>query len=334
MTWYRTSWHGCHFCFVMTWYRTSWRGCHFCFVMTWYRTSWHGCHFCFIMTWYRTSWHGCHFCFIMTWYRTSWHGCHFCFIMTWYRTSWHGRHFCFIMTWYRTSWHGCHFCFIMTWYRTSWHGCHFCFIMTWYRTSWHGCHFCFIMTWYRTSWHGCHFCFIMTWYRTSWHGCHFCYRQCYLRFKIVWKKLTPKLCKWCLTTGERNLIFLVHIQCFGFVFTPDCIYSIMGDKENWHIYLKGYSNQWEIHTIYLYLYNILVVHSNCAQRSLINNSLQYNCTRNTPHWNQDAAILRLMRQWRKPRTSLAHARSNILCLSNGIWCIQYVADCLRHNHNY
>ena len=36
-----------------------------------------------------------------------------------------------------------------------------------------------------------------------------------------------------------------------------------------------------------------------------------------------------MRQWRKPLTSLAHARSNILRLSKGIWCIQYVADCLR-----
>ena len=30
------------------------------------------------------------------------------------------------------------------------------------------------------------------------------------------------------------------------------------------IQLKGYSSQLEIYTIYLHLYNILVVHSNCA----------------------------------------------------------------------
>ena len=35
--------------------------------------------------------------------------------------------------------------------------------------------------------------------------------------------------------------------------------------------LKGYSSQGEIHSIYLRLYNILVVYSNCADRSLINN---------------------------------------------------------------
>ena len=48
--------------------------------------------------------------------------------------------------------------------------------------------------------------------------------------------------------------------------------------------LKGYSNQWEIHTIYLHMYNILAVHSN-------------------------RIILILMRQRRKPLMSLTHTRS-------------------------
>ena len=46
---------------------------------------------------------------------------------------------------------------------------------------------------------------------------------------------------------------------------------IQVSSEGMQIALKGYSSQWEIHSIYLHLYNILVVHSNCAQRSLINN---------------------------------------------------------------
>ena len=35
--------------------------------------------------------------------------------------------------------------------------------------------------------------------------------------------------------------------------------------------LKGYSSQREVHSINLHMYTILVVPSNCAQRSLINN---------------------------------------------------------------
>ena len=37
--------------------------------------------------------------------------------------------------------------------------------------------------------------------------------------------------------------------------------------------LKGYSSQWEVHSINLHNYTILVVPSDCAQRSLINNYL-------------------------------------------------------------
>ena len=44
--------------------------------------------------------------------------------------------------------------------------------------------------------------------------------------------------------------------------------------------------------------------------------------------------LEAQNQWRKLPTSLAHARSNILRLSNGIWRNKYVADYLRHNYNY
>ena len=53
-----------------------------------------------------------------------------------------------------------------------------------------------------------------------------------------------------------------------------------------------------------------------------------------PSWFQGAAVL-------KHRTSdvnglrpLAHARSNVLRLSSGILCIQYVAVCIRNYHNY
>ena len=35
--------------------------------------------------------------------------------------------------------------------------------------------------------------------------------------------------------------------------------------------LKGHSSQWEVHSINLHMYTILVVPSNCAERSLINN---------------------------------------------------------------
>ena len=35
--------------------------------------------------------------------------------------------------------------------------------------------------------------------------------------------------------------------------------------------LKGYSSQWEVHSTNLHNYTILVVPSNCAQRSLVNN---------------------------------------------------------------
>ena len=35
--------------------------------------------------------------------------------------------------------------------------------------------------------------------------------------------------------------------------------------------LKGYSSQGEVHNINLHMYTVLVVPTNCAQRSLINN---------------------------------------------------------------
>ena len=41
------------------------------------------------------------------------------------------------------------------------------------------------------------------------------------------------------------------------------------------VLLKGIYSQWDMHSIYLHVYNILVVHSNCAQRSLINTQLLY-----------------------------------------------------------
>ena len=40
-----------------------------------------------------------------------------------------------------------------------------------------------------------------------------------------------------------------------------------------HMHLNRHSSQREVHSINLYLYNILIVHSNCAQRLLINNNL-------------------------------------------------------------
>ena len=43
-------------------------------------------------------------------------------------------------------------------------------------------------------------------------------------------------------------------------------YSVIVSK---HHHLKGYSSKWEIHSSYLHLYNILVVHNNFAKISLI-----------------------------------------------------------------
>ena len=37
--------------------------------------------------------------------------------------------------------------------------------------------------------------------------------------------------------------------------------------------------------------------------------------------------LETQNQWRKQLTSLAHKHSNIICLSSGIWCIQYLTVC-------
>ena len=39
------------------------------------------------------------------------------------------------------------------------------------------------------------------------------------------------------------------------------------------IILKGYSSQWEIHSIYSHMYNVLVVQSNYEQQLLINDKL-------------------------------------------------------------
>ena len=44
--------------------------------------------------------------------------------------------------------------------------------------------------------------------------------------------------------------------------------------------------------------------------------------------------LETQNKWHKPLTSLAHARSSTVRLSSGIWCIQSVAVCLRHYHDY
>ena len=69
--------------------------------------------------------------------------------------------------------------------------------------------------------------------------------------------------------------------------------------------LKGYSSQREIHSIYLHLYNVLVVRSNCAKRSLIS----MNCSvivpetlhdgfRALPSWDLCASDINRLRHWR------------------------------------
>ena len=58
---------------------------------------------------------------------------------------------------------------------------------------------------------------------------------------------------------------------------PTSVETALTPAKHVHTYLrqllKGYSGQYEIHSINLHMYTILVVPSNCAQRSLINNKL-------------------------------------------------------------
>ena len=96
--------------------------------------------------------------------------------------------------------------------------------------------------------------------------------------------------------------------------------------------LKGYSSQWEIHYIYLHLYNILVVHSNWAQRSLTKNyySIIVPATlhvgfRALPSWDLCASDVNRLRHWRM------HSRSSYVCPM--VFDVSST-DCLRHNHNY
>ena len=49
------------------------------------------------------------------------------------------------------------------------------------------------------------------------------------------------------------------------------ISSDVAQKLLFNMFLKGYSDHWEIHSIYLHVPNILIVYNSCAQRSLINN---------------------------------------------------------------
>ena len=49
------------------------------------------------------------------------------------------------------------------------------------------------------------------------------------------------------------------------------VFSIPYYTNNVLLVLKGYSSQGEVHSVNLHMYTILVVPSNCAQRTLINN---------------------------------------------------------------
>ena len=95
--------------------------------------------------------------------------------------------------------------------------------------------------------------------------------------------------------SENGLTCTLHVQAKQ-VLKPDGVWRFpwfvgQVQMEQWHT-LKGYSSQRKVHSINLHMYNILVVPSNCAQISLINNYLQFNSIKNMLSQIQSAAILR------------------------------------------
>ena len=111
-----------------------------------------------------------------------------------------------------------------------------------------------------------------------------------------WKCVCSRKCSHLLVLWTTHLVIYSHD--YSMLKISLCLVTL----------LKGYSSQWDCHSIYLHLYNILVVHSNCAQRSLINNWLYNNCRfRALPSWDLCASDVNRLGHWRM------HVRTFYIC---------------------